>query len=205
MRNYLSFYVGRIHVYFNGALGGFVNIVAGDASSASDRVAFWEDQYVTGQPFGPGTYTFPTVDGPVQAFWCLDKESLVKFLSGIEAAVFDIIFPNSQGLEIPPELPAPDQQFMRVVLETPRYTGWKDQLGVKRAAPPSDKKGPKSDLSGAQGLFDAATGLLAYSQALRDSGRIRDANIVKFAYDNIFNGTWTITQAFDYLRKNGLA
>lgn len=60
------------------------------------------------------------------------------------------------------------------------------------------------DFSGAAGLLAAANGLLAYADALRKAGRKRDAGIVQFAYDQIFSGQWSITEAFDFLRRNNL-
>ncbi len=87
---------------------------------------------------------------------------------------------------------------------SPKYTGWKDPLGIRRKPPPSDKKGPRGDFSGAPGLVSALQGLLLYSETLRAAGRLRDAGIVKYAYDQVIDLRFTITEAFDYLRKVGL-
>lgn len=124
----------------------------------------------------------------------LDKESLWVILVAFQGSIVADAFTNTPTFF--PMLVNPKQ--------SPRYTGWKDPAGVKRAAAPSDKKGASADFSGASGLFAAAQGLLAYSDALSSAGRLRDAGIVKFAYDQIFNLSWTVTEAFDYLRKNHL-
>jgi len=141
-------------------------------------------------------WTYPT--DPVTAFILYDKPSVLQTLNWQGNGLY--YYALSVG--VPLEL-----QNMPMIVnpkQSPRYTGWKDAAGEVHKPPPSDKKGPSGDFSGASGLFAAAQGLLAYSEALRESGRLRDAGIVKYAYDRIFDLTWTVTEAFDYLRKNGL-
>ncbi len=142
MRNYYSFFVARIIVYLDNNLTAFQSCVGGDEEEINSRILFYENDFINFQPYGPGVYTFD-LQGPLTVYWLIDKTSLSVFLGGIEAAVWDIIFPSSAGLFIPPELPAPGDQFMRTELLTPRYRGWKDQYGEKHAAPPSDRAGAR--------------------------------------------------------------
>jgi hypothetical protein len=144
--------------------------------------------------FGPAYVWTRTDSMPINVFVCIDKTSIVRILQG-----------NPDGIwysSVPPV--TQPNQWVRMVFKTPRYSGWSDQVGEKHAAAPSDAKGAKADFSGASDLFAAASGLLAYSDALRKAGEIRQAGIVKFAYDQIFSLKWTVTEAFDYLRENNL-
>ena len=87
---------------------------------------------------------------------------------------------------------------------SPRYSGWKDSAGVTRKPPPSDAKGAAGDFSGASGLVEAFLALEAYALVLQQSGRRRDAGIVRFAIDQVNKNIWSITEAFAYLRKQRL-
>jgi hypothetical protein len=136
------------------------------------------------------TYDFE----PRTVYILLDKESLFKFFIAFQPTLVADAFLNS-----PPFFP------MLVNPETsPRYTGWKDPAGVERKPAPSDQKLKKGDFSGAAGLVQALEGLVLYADMLRSEGRLRDAGIVKSAYDSVINGSISITEAFDLLRRNGL-
>jgi len=91
--------------------------------------------------------------------------------------------------------------------ESPRGTGFKDFEGNTRVVKSELKttKGvTKADFSGAPGLIQALEGLVTYAAALTSVGRIRDAGIVLYAYQQVVNGSWTITKAFRYLFDNRL-
>jgi hypothetical protein len=58
------------------------------------------------------------------------------------------------------------------------------------------------DFSGAQGLLDALASLPALAAQLTKAGRLRDAGIVIYAYEQVIKRYWSITQAFAYLVAN---
>jgi len=63
-------------------------------------------------------------------------------------------------------------------------------------------KGSKSDFGGAQGLYETFLALPQVIKALKDAGRLRDAGIVQYAYDQVRLGLWTITRALLYISTN---
>ena len=142
-------------------------------------------------------FTYP--NDPITAFILYDKPSVLSALNWQGNGLY--FYANSVGLPVDgnqtwPMLVNPDK--------SPRYTGWKDPAGEVHKPPPTDKKGSKSDFSGAAGLVQAFLALEAYALVLKQSGRARDAGIVQFAIDQVNKNVWSITEAFDYLRKNGL-
>ena len=196
MRNYINLLLQSINVHFDDGGGGSgdytVRIVG---SSAADLAEQGRIQEQIQRDFNP-TFTFTfTYDAIVTTFWLLEITYLLAFARW--NVLPDIFYILATG-----NIPAAPKI---TVLESPRYSGWTDNSGTKRKPPPSDqKKGAGGDFSGASGLFAAAQALLAYSEALKSQGDLRGAGIVKFAYDRIFDLTWTVTQAFDYLRKQRL-
>jgi hypothetical protein len=84
--------------------------------------------------------------------------------------------------------------------------GWTDDLGKKRKPPPSDKglTLKTADFSGVPGLLQALASLPDLAAQLTKQGKLREANIVLYAYNQVVNQNWTITEAFDYLDKNGI-
>ena len=197
MRNYISTFWQEWNVHYDDGGGGQGDYTLhGVGKDRKDLAAYVQQLNDQQSVLNPGfTFTFSYPNDPFQSYWLLDKENFVSLWR--YNVLPDVGFVIAQGTAA--GLPKITQ-----VNETPRYSGWKDVDGSSRKAPPSDKKGSKSNFAGEAGLIAAAAGLLAYSDALAKAGDKRDAVIVKFAYDNVFNGTWSITEAFDYLRKNGL-
>jgi hypothetical protein len=197
-RNYVKVLGWKFH-YHSPTLPGIDGDLAAwgandaDLSAQRDRVI---QLFNDANPGNDVEWTYPT--NPVTAYILIDKPSVLQTLNWQGNGLY--FYALSVGIALA------DQNLPMLVNpeQSPRYTGWKDAAGELHKPAPSDKRGAKADFSGAQGLFDAAAGLLAYAQALRDSGRIRDAGIVKYAYDRIFDQQWTVTQAFDYLRHNHL-
>jgi len=172
------------------------------AKTEDDLQGLVSDANTTLEAAHPGftfTYAYKAL---INLYVCLDAENVLKIcqlfnVSNIAGTLYEIATKTQQPI---------GQLAIKVATESPRSTGWSNPVtGEKHDAPPSDKKGAKGQFGGAAQLIDAAKSLLVYADALRASGQIRSANIVKYAYDNIFNGTWTITEAFDYLRRNNLA
>jgi len=199
LRNYISTLFQKNLLHGDDGGGGTIDVEATSAGgnakeleeNALKQIAFVEE---SNDP--THIYTWTVTRGElVTVYWQLDKTNVSIFADYLA----DFLYLAVITLQIP-------QMGIAKWKQDPDYSprkGWKDDAGTKREPTPSDK-GRKADFSGASGLFAAAQGLLAYSEALRESGRIRDAGIVKFAYDQIFNLTWSVTEAFDYLRKNGL-
>lgn len=147
--------------------------------------------FVDANPVSPGGGTLSAV----QPIWFrLNKDIVLGYIN--QANVTNI------GDGGTPVLDGTGKQMIWLG-ESPRNEGInsRDELMAGKSSAATAKKG---NFSGAQGLVDALAGLLIYVQALKSQGRLRDAGIVQFAYDQVTSGKWSITQAFDYLRENNL-
>jgi hypothetical protein len=197
MRNYINAFGLNWNVVIyddtHTEAGNFFTSMFGESlEDLMNRVKADNDLIQAGLPANwTAEFNYPT--DPKKAYFLLDKNTIMRLL---------VTFPDQWygDLSAVPDV----QVFRNQVQDTPRYSGWKDDAGVFRKPPPSDKKGAKIDVSGAQKLVDAFLALEAYEKILRDSGRARDANIVQFALDQVNKNVWTITEAFDYLRQNRL-
>jgi hypothetical protein len=71
-------------------------------------------------------------------------------------------------------------------------SGFKSKLG----------QGTKPSLSGAGTLLAVLNALPAFAAQLKKNGRVRDAGIVMYAYNQVISGVWSITTALIYLDDN---
>jgi hypothetical protein len=141
-------------------------------------------------------WTYPT--DPIDAYILFDKPSVLQMLNWQGNGLY--FYALSVGIDLPlqnlPMLVNPKQ--------SPRYTGWKDSSGEVHKPTPSDKKTTEADFSGAQTLLDALEALVILAANLTKVGKVRDAGIVLYAYQQVKNQTWSITEAFDYLIRAGI-
>lgn len=173
---------GSFQIY---ALGGDDNDLLAEVKKAEDSV-------ISGLP-ALWTAEFLWTDAST-VYWLLDKDNFIFIWKTLVSFFGPHIF-----LDNP--------QIFSVLInpkQSPRYTGWKDLDGVARMAPPSDKHGAKGNFSGAGTLVQAFLLLPAYADQLRKDGRVRDAGIVMYAYNQVLSRAWSITKALDYLRANNL-
>lgn len=180
MRNYLTMYWQLIH--FNA--GGFDEAMVGrTAEELANNVVTLK-----------GGDTDTTDSLVIPAYHCFDKDSLYNLLFDAPNFYWFTSVANTD----------PNNQPIRTVLSSPRATGWTDAAGVKRAPPPSEKKvsNGKADFSGAPGLLEALQGFLTLAGDLTELGKIRQAGIVLYAYKQVINQVWSITQAIQYLIDN---
>jgi len=90
-------------------------------------------------------------------------------------------------------LPADVQDVRNQVGVSPRQT-WHPDRSVKPAK--------RQDFSGAPGLLQALVALPALAAQLTGEKKFREAGIVLYAYNQVIKNTWSITEAFAYLREN---
>jgi hypothetical protein len=149
LRNYISVWIIRWiqHVYSGG-----VEIYFGPATAAGkDRDDLYvqvqaQDVFMMNSLGGDGFGDeFP--NEPQQAYVCFDKETVMRMLQNVDRSGTSVAVYLWDALSV-----EPSQQIIRNVLKTPRYDGWTDSAGVKRAPTPSDSK-KKQDFSGAAGLI----------------------------------------------------
>lgn len=141
-------------------------------------------------------FTYPT--DPITAYVLYDKPSVLQTLNWQGNGLY------FYALSV--NVPLADQNMPMLVnpKTSPRYTGWKDSAGEVHNAPPSDKKGARSDFSGAGGLITFLHNLPAYALLLKSEGRTREAGIVTFVYNQILAGAISITEGLKILRDNFL-
>jgi hypothetical protein len=118
---------------------------------------------------------------------------------------------NSDGT-----FPASPQQYVFTSKEAKEWGGdlvgvWqyddadpRSQLAHVAAAETRVTKLKKADFSGAQTLLDALSALPTLAAELTKIGKLREAGIVIYAYNQVIKGYWSITEAFAYLIKAGI-
>jgi hypothetical protein len=197
MRNYI-FTIGQqcTLTYDDGAGGGGQFLLTQFGSDVDDCKSRLDSvlQYTIEHDFLPGVYTFSfNFTEPIKAYWLFDKESVITMINGINPEIWwDEAILGTQGAHFG----GPNSGYVirSQFTKSPRQT-WRPDRSIKQK---------KQDFSGAAGLVEAFLALEAYVTALRQSGRKRDAGIVQFAIDQVNKNIWSITEAFDYLRKQRL-
>jgi len=168
------------------------------AESLSDLQGIIDDTNSTLEAAFPAfsfTYEYrPFMD----LYVCLDKENIVKILqlqnvSSIAGSLYGV----AAGIQAA----TPPFDF-KVQTTSPRYTGWTNLQGERHNPPPSDRKGVKFNFGGAANLLANFLKLPEVIASLKKQGRLRDAGIVQFAYDEVLRGKMSITEAFAYIDKN---
>lgn len=193
-RNYVLAWAIKFHVG-DPAFPGLDTDLAAWGTSRDDlmnQANIVLNDFITANPGFNWVATYPT--DPIKQYILLDKQTVVRgILGNANQALFNYI----SNVGVPQ-----NQQIIQMLNETPRYKGWTDQAGEKHAAPPADKKGFKQDFAGASGLFSAFQNLPLLAEKLRKEGRVRDAGIVLYAYNQVVAGLWTITHAIAYISEN---
>jgi hypothetical protein len=146
------------------------------------------DSYVAsyaGSSPGGGTLT------PTAPIWFrMDKKIINSWL-------------NSMGVQnLGPAVVAGDEKQI-VFTESPRKFGV-NSYQEKRVPVSNAQIGvaKKSDFSGAQGLITFLNNLPMLAAQLKKDGKVREAGIVLFAYNQVISDKWSITTMLQYLRDN---
>ena len=201
MRNYIFTVFQRIEAHADDGGGNtfdtIVYAAGGDVAGLNENANEAKFNLESGFP----GYTFTYNPGPpVTAYWLFDKSNVVKFAQFLSSYFYPVCIevkgPPELGIFHPISDPlAPDLK--------PRK-GWTDDIGVKRKPPPSEKKTTleEADFSGAPGLLEALAALPEFAAQLTKQGKLRQAGIVMYAYAQVIRHTWSITEAFAYLRDN---
>jgi hypothetical protein len=109
---------------------------------------------------------------------------------------------NSSNVQNLGPTPIAGEKGQNIYLESPRKFGI-NSATEKRVPVPSDQfTAKRSDFTGAQGLVTFIDSLPALAAILKKEGRVRDAGIVTYAYNQVISQKWSVTTALDYLRKN---
>lgn len=146
-------------------------------------------KFVDSNPVSPGGGTL----GAVFPIWFrLNKDIALGYINN--ANITNI------GTATSPVLDGQGKQMIWLS-ESPRRFGVNSVEEKKEASPASAKTG---STAGAGTLLTVLDLLLQLVDTLKAEGRLRDAGIVQYAYDRVIDGTFSITQALDYLRANNL-
>jgi hypothetical protein len=159
------------------------------------QIDYQNNLFLSGLPAG-WTITPIYQNAAMTVYILMDKDALMVILQAFAPSFVSDAVANQ-----PPFFP-----MLVNPKETPRKTGWTDPAGVKRSPPPSEKKLTleEADFSGVPGLLEAIAALPELAAQLTKQGKLRDAGIVLYAYNQVINNNWTITEAIDYLDKNGI-
>jgi hypothetical protein len=134
MRNYFRYFFRDVHGTINdgGGLFPWDSFGYGASQEAVDAsVQFQIDDTIKNLP--PGwTLEDVKIDDTKTVFFLLDAANFNLLVTGIPNYFYDIGTKN-----------LPYYKGLSQITDTPRYTGWKDEAGVKREPPPTDFKGAK--------------------------------------------------------------
>ncbi len=142
------------------------------------------DTYIANNPISPGGGTLsPTA--PV--YFRLNQEKFCQWLN------------SSYVQNLGPDMLSSGKQM--VFLESPRKLGVNSYTEKKQGVSGS-QSAAKGDFSGAGGLLQFVLGLPNLAIQLKQEGRVRDAGIVTFVYNQIISGKISVTDGLAILREN---
>jgi hypothetical protein len=146
------------------------------------------DQFVIDNPVSPGG----GVLSPTAPIWFrLDKTMLLQWIAGAA--------PVNLGTATSPIFSGKKQM---IYFESPRKIGVNSFVEKRVKAGPGDSSAQESDFSGADGLITFLNSLPALADQLEADGQVRQAGIVRYAYNQVIANKWTITEMLAYLRDN---
>jgi len=189
MKNYLSVFYAQIFDS-NAAL------INGTIAATSEECALLADSFASGlNP--PGS-----AGRPQQIFFLMNKSVLTQIIQSVAFQLDPLNNPYIFSLD-------------RKVAEN--WGTESDTWQFDSADPPavkaqeiakevlkSSKVATKINLSGAPTLFDQVQLIKDFGLQLAKQGKLREAGIVLYAYNRIIDQTFSVTEAFDYLRKSGI-